>query len=324
MGACDAGRCCKGSACTDDKKCCCQAKSGNFAVGEVCRTASCNTGGSCFNNVPVCECLAGGGSLTQSCDPCDGVVCDKCQQCVIGVDGRGVCVSTCGICQVCDTSSINGTCVPKTCVPACGQCQECRCFNGQTSCVVVGVICGAGCCALNECCVDGACVSCDCSGQVKPGPCYECVNGSYVPILGTPCVTLCCTPGLACCNGVCCPDGQFCSNNHCCPTGQKWCGSACAECCADSDCADNEKCVAGACEPKQCSDYHIYVTYYPCPGPTGGCCCDYIGPFDRVFSGSCPPGCVTGSLGEYGPGRQWPPPWGTQVIHATCAENALP
>lgn len=242
MGSCDAGRCCKGSACTDDRKCCCQAKKGTFAVGEVCRSASCDRNGSCDNNVPICECLASGGSLAQSCDPCDNVVCGKCQQCV-----NGVCVSTCGICQQCNTGSINGTCEPKEC----GFCQTC--VAGE--CVSSGVVCGEACCSFSQCCVAGACVSCDCTGQLKPGPCYECQSGQYQPILGTACGLSCCAPGLACCNGVCCPAGSSCSSGHCCPAGKKWCGSDCRECCITADCPAGKVCSGGVCVTPVCCIY---------------------------------------------------------------------
>jgi hypothetical protein len=274
MGACDSGRCCKGYECSNEKKCCCTAgKKGTHAAGEVCRTASCNTGGSCFSNVPVCECLAGGGSLTQACDPCENKPCDKCERCV-----NGECVSTCSQCQTCDTSSINGTCVDKctgggSVAPVtCGQCQSCVC--GQ--CVVTGQLCGSPivtCCSASECCVNGACVPCDCAGLARPDPCHVCQSGQYVNS---------CTAAQRCCDGIC------------------------QECCVNDECPSDKKCVAGKCEPKQCGDYSAGFTIQcfcglecgtviaNAPGIAiydGNCYCSGSGAYGAdVFN--CPLGCV--------------------------------
>lgn len=206
MGACDTGRCCKGGACSNTKKCCCK---GTFTAGEVCRSASCQQGGSCADNVPVCQCLAAGGTLTQTCDPCLNYPCAKCQKCELSFSGTPRCVSLCTQCQDCDTSTPSGTCVPKTCNPPCaGACQVCNCGT----CMTTGIDCNGVCCSLSECCVDGECVACDCGNILKPGPCYECQNGQYVPIPGNPCGLVCCEPGKYCCAGQC----SECSNNsHC-------------------------------------------------------------------------------------------------------------
>lgn len=245
MGACDAGRCCKGSACTDDKKCCCQAKSGNFAVGEVCRTASCNTGGSCFNNVPVCECLAGGGSLTQSCDPCDGYVCDAgaCLRCVV-VNGQPTCVSFCtDLCSPC----VNGACIPK-------QCQVCeQCIAG--ACISTGTPCGSApniiCCQSGQCCVNGQCVTATCPSPC--GPCELCVCGTCVYQSGAPCGALCCQGTTACCdNTACCEQGRACCAGVCCPAGQRCCNNVCKECCNNGDCPSGKVCSNGVCVTPSC------------------------------------------------------------------------
>jgi len=193
MGACEAGRCCKGGLCTDDKKCCCQAKKGNFTPGEVCRTSSCVRNGVCDDNVSVCECEANGGTLSQSCDPCANVTCDpkQCQRCV-----NGACVSFCTACQTCDSSGVVGVCIPKTC----GPCQSC--INGL--CVPYGDPCGfpATCCNNNECCVNGVCVPKACSPACNE--CQNCVCGQCVLKPGNDCNTSAnCAGGATCVNCKC-------------------------------------------------------------------------------------------------------------------------
>lgn len=238
MPACDVGRCCIGSLCSEDKKCCCQAKGGTFAIGETCRTVACQNGAACTYQ-PVCDCLASGGTITGSCAPCDGVVCNKCEQCI-----DGSCVSTCHSCQQCDTTSINGTCVPKACSPACGACQQCVCSAGVTSCETLGYPCpqpnGPACCNALQCCVDGACLACDCSDVVKPGPCWGCAGGVYTPVNGRECGQNCCVESQECCNGTCCPNGQRC------------CGTTCQQCCNNTHCAAGQVCSSGVCKTPQC------------------------------------------------------------------------
>lgn len=195
MGACDTGRCCKGPLCSDVRRCCCTAgKKGTFTAGEVCRTASCQKGSGCENDVPVCQCESEGGTLSQSCDPCDNVVCDSknCLHCV-----NGVCVSFCSACQVCDSSGIVGVCVPKVC----GACENC--VNGN--CVQYGDPCGfpiVNCCGDGECCVDGQCVSEECESPC--GECETCVCGE-------------CVPSGECVNSSDCPSGEVCVNCQCAP-----------------------------------------------------------------------------------------------------------
>lgn len=259
MGACDAGRCCRESACSNTKKCCCTATKGDFVAGEVCRTAGCTVNGFCDYR-GVCECVVSGGTLTQSCDPCQSISCNKCERCE-----AGVCVSICTQCERCDPTYGNGTCVPKCNDVTCGQCQYCNCG----SCVTTGVACGSACCSFSQCCVGGACVSCDCTGQIKPGPCYACQNGLYV--------------------------------NQC-NTSQKCCDGTCAACCVDADCPADYKCVSGNCEPKQCGDYKESMSiqcYYQACGETlsgyqlidGNCYCGGSACYDVPIN-SCPTGCI--------------------------------
>jgi hypothetical protein len=245
MGACDAGRCCKGNACTEDKKCCCKAKKGTHTVGEVCRTASCQrTNGTCDNNVNVCECIDSGGTLSQSCDPCANKVCDAkaCKHCV-----NGECVSFCTPCQNCDSSGIVGVCVPKTC----GPCESC--ISGL--CVPYGDQCGfpATCCNNNECCVNGVCVPKAC-----PSPCSACQNcicGQCVLKPSSQCNTSAnCTGGGTCVNCQCVPPACCVAVPGCGPHGilviegsftcetvtYDYMGTPCTETRYPLDCADTD------------------------------------------------------------------------------------
>lgn len=292
MGACDSGRCCKGSSCTAEKKCCCSAKQGTFFVGQVCRTAACLLGSGCdYRN--VCECESAGGTLAQTCNPCDNVACNKCEVCV---DGQ--CVSTCGQCQRCDTSTINGTCVDKCTGVNCGQCKTCDCGN----CITTGIACGSTCCSSTQCCVNGACASCDCTGQENPGPCYVCQSGLYVNS---------CTASQQCCNGVC------------------------QQCCNDGHCPSDKKCVSGACEPKQCTDYKE-VRIFVCikSTPEGQFCANILNP-PLVCGGecgggwqyvsTCPSGCYAeGSAGDCLSGNGYPAGTSGKTCERPCKQNAFP
>lgn len=287
MGACDAGRCCKGAVCTDDKKCCCTAgKKGVFTANEVCRTASCQQpGGDCFDNVNVCECIANGGTLTQSCDPCSNVVCNKCEQCV-----GGTCVSTCAACQVCDTSTITGTCVARVCGP-CEECQATVVGNPPRTegvCVRTGTPCGSApnitCCGPNLCCPNGTCVPCNCDGLVRPTLCHQCLDGQYVT-----------TCAQNCCSGVC------------------------QECCVDADCAGfgaNYGCKNGKCEPKQCSDFKPGWQYF-CYFPFAAACGTTGKDGDWALSFPCPTGCVSNYQGRELFG-DWIPLAGTGTAAKCC------
>jgi hypothetical protein len=134
------------------------------------------------------------------------------------------------------------------------------------------VACGSTCCSFSQCCVNGSCVSCDCTGppvQIKPGECYECRSGLYV---------------------------------NKCTSSQRCCSGTCAECCVTEECPENYKCVAGKCEPKQCGDYkesiYIQCYYQPC-GQTltgyvlidGNCYCAGGSCYDLPFN-NCPTGCI--------------------------------
>lgn len=196
MGACDAGRCCKGNTCSDDKKCCCTAgKKGTHTAGEVCRTASCQySSGNCDDNVNVCECESNGGTLSQSCDPCANVVCDLtlCKHCV-----NGDCVSFCtDLCAPCVFNGTTGVCQPI-------QCQQCEvCLAG--SCVPTGQPCGGPCCGDGECC-DPETTQCVPSACDPPCPdCYTCQCGDCV--LTSECsATVPCSGSLVCVDCECVP-----------------------------------------------------------------------------------------------------------------------
>ena len=277
MAQCDSGRCCKGSACTDSKKCCCQTAGGTFTPGEVCRTAACNLGGGC-DYVSVCECENLGGALSQECDPCANVTCNPlaCQECQ---DGK--CVNLCGPCQDCYVSGLTASCDPVEPPELCMECVPKNNDDGSSDYFFrkTGNPCGSVCCELGECCVGGACVSV-CTG------CNQCQDGQCVPIAGEECGDTCCQTPDTCCGTTCCPPGRACCIGNCCAEGEVCCGGDCAECNTDSDCGSGFHCAACQCvqfdlcffDNRDCGEPSSIATYESaCPdsydtiGPGGPC-----------------------------------------------------
>lgn len=185
-----------------------------------------------------------------------------------------------------------------------------KCCGGQVCCDEDKRCCAPHCCSSTQCCVDGECVTCDCSPPCSTGACKRCTEvspGVYECV--SDCVNdECCVDGVcqtcppqtcpdtACDSEKCCVDGRCvtcppadCSGDPC-DEGECCVDGVCETCveCSPGDCGEGQCCVDGVCmdcPPEECPDS-------PCPD--GLCCVDgYCTTCDNCSPPCDPAACET-------------------------------
>jgi hypothetical protein len=199
-----------------DHKICCPVGCGGLACcfeSEVCldtsRGVCCSEG---FNPCaatnccpPTDTCIPNGTCCPKNRVVCGNACCDEFEKC----SGQKCCAKPCGgsCCTIQEEciDEAHGTCCARgraVCGGAC--CNEGdECVGG--SCCPGGQACGGICCPTGQKCNDPATRSCAlCAvGTVSCTTTYWNGSGPLGP-------SVCCTPGMACCNGVCCGQNQVC------------------------------------------------------------------------------------------------------------------
>ena len=252
--------------------------------GNPCTVDSCNTDGSCKNQVPpnagcddgdACtasdkcldgKCVAGGALDCDDKKPCTDDSCDVAKGCIHtsvdankpcpddgnpctfdGCDGLGKCAHTTlsGIC------TISGQCVAAGSIDPANPCKVCNPLQSKTTYVLQsGLACDDG----DVCTVSDKCTSGKCSGKpmdctAKDGACTEglCNQGACMtaPKLGNCDDGNFCTDSDQCINGVCAGTPKDCSKfDGTCTVGTCQ-GGACAAQPKPNSCDDGDPCTVG-------------------------------------------------------------------------------
>src|SRR5215472_6886035 len=172
---------CGDNCCPPDTMCCgshCCPTTGNMCCGDqccpqgnykCCGGACCPGDAPCLNNTTCCASpsyVCGGTCCAPFSNCCAGACCDG--QC---------CGSTC--CKQGDVCLKDG-------------------YGNIVGCCPPAQVCGYSCCASGQKCIDP-----------HEGTCAACPRGTVPTVCGTatgaPGPTVCCPPGVLCCNGKCCP-----------------------------------------------------------------------------------------------------------------------
>ena len=259
---------------------------------DPCAGVSCGPCQECVNGECVDQCKPGEECVNGNCqpvDPCKDVTCAPCHNCV-----NGECVDQCGPDQEC----VGGKCQDKDpCKDV--SCPPChRCVNGE--CVDQ--------CGPDQECVNGKCEGIDpCEGVSCP-PCNECIGGECVDqcrpnqecvggncVDKDPCDGVSCPPCHECVNGECvslCKPGEKCEGGNCVP-GDPCEGVSCPPCheCVNGECVSlckpGEICDGGTCVP---GDPCEGVSCPPCHECVNGECVFTCADGEKCENGQCVPG----------------------------------
>lgn len=246
----------------------CQHACSSSAGSPVCVAGKC-TKGPCTSGYADCDGNPGNGCETAI--ESDAKNCGSCGlSCPGTANGFGVCTAaSCGVgcspgfskCGA-GTTCFDVTADPNHCGASCQTCAPPSGGNGTAACVggVCTSTCAAGLSLCGSSCVDPKtsllhCGACDKPCTAATGGTASCVNGQ--------CVVTCPT-GVALCGAQCvdifkdggncgecgkkCGLGQACVSGTCaCMGAMKNCGTYCAQCCTNADCAAGKKCVMGFC-----------------------------------------------------------------------------
>jgi hypothetical protein len=156
MACTDSGRCCKGTSCTETKRCLCRCASGSvFTTGGTCATGTCVSGTTCTAGVTPCACTSGTFTAGGTCDcrsypnVCDASQCYACNQ------STGVCYDACPSYRDC----CSGFCCAES--EYCSTLYGCtkRCSTGQTYCRQSLSPYSYTCCGAGYDCCSGTCIA---------------------------------------------------------------------------------------------------------------------------------------------------------------------
>ena len=290
------GVCCPGTGCAE----CCEDSQCNDK--DPCTKDSCSAG-KC-SNVALCgkdqKCCASADKTSATCGSCctadncdDSVGCTK-DSCTQGTCGHTADSASCGANSTCDPvkdCQVTAQCAkPADCKPS--VCQTAACTGGK--CALTGCDANMKCCAdgCKGCCSDTDCnndgISCT-TDTCNNGTCSHKADSSLCPA-----ATPTCDPA----NGGCiqctmnsqCDDKSDCTEDTCDLTkhtcvnklgvcakqGLLCCGSTCAACCNNSDCAGGvvgtqafgKLCPTPTCETGKCITKTVTC-------PVGYSCCSY-------------------------------------------------